>query len=1234
MHSLSEGAIKLPLSHVSVRVAWHDTDWTGRVCASPETNHACTILKSVKENKDPVAEAQVAGRPWTEIDALPPCVAERAGFMRTRAFTHERIHRYAWNKKGAHTHFAPTPQRMAPYSLEVTPFRWVMVDEYRRYTEQWGIKLDEGLEDRARKLMKFTSGWIQDKRNQLALLDSFFSALQPRKSLVLLYAKDVPLVEERTPGERYLIGAGFVNGVDPVVEWEYSRPGELQSVMWERGVTHSIRPTFEDGFLLPYHRLLEDPALQGADLESFVAHAPREHFDEFSYVSELVTHDGAIAALTELARVVDLLPGVVKGPWDRVRAWLSDRLSDAWHARGPYPGMGPMLAAAGIDRGALLAHSVLDGLPEGGPDPWPELERAVAENRGGFVGRTSRKAFELLVSDEARYRQLRIMSRFAITGGQARELFAGLSPTEVIENPYCLYEFRPEEPLAFSTIDRGLWPQDADAFAALAADPIDEPVSEPSDDRRVRAASLHVLERAAEQGHTLLDEAGLRKRLAQLEVEPKCDPVDVAFGIAARDFAPLLQERELARGAGRGWQLDRLAAVTDLIRADIRARIEGDALDVSWDWADRIEQVLPAVERPDTAELEARAEKAAALEVILRRRISALIGPAGTGKTSMLEALCADPSIRASGILLLAPTGKAAVQLAARTKLPTQNLAQFLRKHQRWDWDSGAYYIAPKAPRYQSAKTVIIDEASMLTEEMLAATIDALAGVDRLILCGDPRQLPPIGAGRPFADLVTLLRDERGTGGGVAELRTGRRQAATAISATTLDDVAVASLFSLDAEALGAEEALARVLAGDGDGRVEIVSWDDEADLHRRLVEALGADPELGLDSHTRGAICRSFGAECDDDGLPRFPWGSAGKGAENWQVLSPVRARPGGVVGLNELVRRTWRGTDIQLARRARGMTSPMGADQVIFADKVMVLRNDHYRKGKVPGTWEKVPGGVANGEIGLVVNRPLSNGRPAGHTLELSTQPGRQFDFWDSELNGDSEGGQGEWLGLGYAVTVHKSQGSQFKVTYVVIPDPCALLSPELMYTALTRQQDRVVLLKQGDLSTLRDLASPSRSETGRRLTCLFRPADPFALGDGTVLDGNHVHRTGRGDDLVRSKSEVIVADALHDLGLSYQYEAPLAFPSELPRHPDFTIHEPGSRPVYWEHLGMLDLAGYRADWEARKAWYASHEILPWHDGGEPAGTLVWSDENISAQGIDSRAVRELARNVFDLK
>jgi hypothetical protein len=220
-----------------------------------------------------------------------------------------------------------------------------------------------------------------------------------------------------------------------------------------------------------------------------------------------------------------------------------------------------------------------------------------------------------------------------------------------------------------------------------------------------------------------------------------------------------------------------------------------------------------------------------------------------------------------------------------------------------------------------------------------------------------------------------------------------------------------------------------------------------------------------------------------------------------------------------------------------------------------------------------------------------------------------------------------------LAYAVTVHKSQGSQFKVTLVVIPDPCSLLSPELLYTALTRQQVKVILLKQGEAAALRDFASPARSVTARRLTCLLRPADPFALADGTIFDGSHVHRTARGDDLVRSKSEVIVADALYSLGLGYAYERELTFPGEFPIHPDFTVTRPGTRPVYWEHLGRLDSPGYRADWDARKAWYASHGILPWEDGGGPAGSLVCSDENVSSEGISSHGIRELAREVFEV-
>ena len=358
MADLASGAVSIPMSHVSARVAWHDTDWTGRVCASPATNHSCLVLKNVKEKKRPLAEEELAGTAWADLDDsgdLPPCVNERAGFMRTKTLTQTRTHNYAWKKQGPHGHFAPTLQRMPRYSLEVTPFRWVMRNELERYLTHWGILHDDEVERQIADLMRDGSWsdetWVQDKGNQAALLDSFFSALRPNESLVFIYAKDIPLVEERTPGERYLIGAGFVEGVGAAVEWEYSEQGPVESIMWERGVSHSIRPGFANGFLLPYHELLANPALQGEDLEQFVARTPSEHFDEFSYVSELVTHDGAIAALTELARVVDLLPGVVEGPWTEVANWLADRLSETWEARGPYPGLGPMLAAADLEIG-------------------------------------------------------------------------------------------------------------------------------------------------------------------------------------------------------------------------------------------------------------------------------------------------------------------------------------------------------------------------------------------------------------------------------------------------------------------------------------------------------------------------------------------------------------------------------------------------------------------------------------------------------------------------------------------------------------------------------------------------------------------------------------------------------------------------------------------------------------------------------------------------------------------
>src|ERR1700761_7798718 len=100
-----------------------------------------------------------------------------------------------------------------------------------------------------------------------------------------------------------------------------------------------------------------------------------------------------------------------------------------------------------------------------------------------------------------------------------------------------------------------------------------------------------------------------------------------------------------------------------------------------------------------------------------------------------------------------------------------------------------------------------------------------------------------------------------------------------------------------------------------------------------------------------------------------------------------------------------------------------------------------------------------IANGEIGVVVGQfklPSHTypGRPKYTEVEFSSQKGYKYIFKSGEF---SEEGNTP-LELAYALTVHKSQGSEFKKVFLVIPNPCLLLTREMLYTALTRQKEKV--------------------------------------------------------------------------------------------------------------------------------------------------------------------------------
>ncbi len=126
------------------------------------------------------------------------------------------------------------------------------------------------------------------------------------------------------------------------------------------------------------------------------------------------------------------------------------------------------------------------------------------------------------------------------------------------------------------------------------------------------------------------------------------------------------------------------------------------------------------------AEQRARTEKAAALVELSEGRLTLLNGPAGAGKTTLVKALAARQEVISAGLLLLAPTGKARVQLESKVGFDAKTLAQFLTKSGRYNGEYGRYLSTGDAASRQRYGTVVVDEASMLTEEMFAALLDGL----------------------------------------------------------------------------------------------------------------------------------------------------------------------------------------------------------------------------------------------------------------------------------------------------------------------------------------------------------------------------------------------------------------------------------------------------------------------------------------------------------------------------
>ncbi|CAM3484657.1 UvrD-like helicase C-terminal domain-containing protein [Flavobacterium longum] len=1267
--------MNIPTRHLSVRVPWHDAGWKGKVCCNPRENGSCMFLPRINESKNAELEEQNAERWLHELphDELPPCVGEKVHFMSPHSIYKKVNHPYAKNDNNSefYGHYRETTYHYPGYSFSVIPYSWMRKnssDDTSEKAAAFQIPYDVNKEPD----LGFANGWVQQIDNQQSLLNTFIRPIKPNSSLVFIYAKNVPFIDTTS---RILIGVGHISEIGGLKEYDYDEalPKKFRSTLWERPVHHTIRDDFKNGFLLPYQEFFKiaenDDTIHIPD---YLAFAPT--FDEFSYGSEWVSNDSAIESLLilheKLKKFEALLPD--KNYEEQFR-WIDAELSRLWKMRGPFPGLGSVLSGLKIADGSLIAWEldklIRDANGEVIKNPWDFVD-ALFQGDTSFLSKniavnmsdTEKQTWKMLSGEEKDFLQL--LSRMNVDLKQVATVINERKKVqlEFLENPYLLYESSRLNSISFpvSVIDKAVF-ADGKIFERFPL-PVLTKISSALDQKRIRAYGVQLLEAEALNGNSILTDSQFVTKFDELPILPICNP-SLRNLMAIQEFlSEEIMEHELDAQEERFYfKLTRLESIKNKIQNFVKKRVRRNVdPKIEQNWRQLIDDKFGQIklntpqwyqERDDRA----RQEKANALETLSNSRVSVLIGPAGTGKTTLLNLFCEQDFIANGTILRLAPTGKARVNMGK----DAQTLATFLYSLDRYDPETQSYFLNPDAEQVRY-DTVIVDESSMLTEEQLAALLDCLAGVDRFILVGDYRQLPPIGVGRPFVDCIEFLKQE---GKGIAELKLLFRQFdQDNLPEEEIErlDVRLGKWFS-DDEIKKAEGDIFKEIAANKEAEwdnIKFIEWHNVKHLEEILIEVTNAEIEKLLESLPNKVlrdVQTNFDASLGGNYIEEYRWSgfniNSAKEIENWQILSPTRTAGYGTKVLNQKIQKTFRGKtkekaifpgqyysryNGQLRNSPRKMPKPVGDDGIVFGDKVINLRNLKWDK---PWNYIFNPDRIAdenllkyfaNGEIGLHIGAygqwnsdEKKYKRPV--YIAFSSQPDYAYSFQESDFQEDGD----VQIELAYSITVHKAQGSGFKTVLFILPNPCPVLSRELFYTALTRQEDRIVVLHQGSFNDYRKFTTGEYSETGRRLTDLFSIPE-LKMVNKKFYDTKYVQVSEKGEFMI-SKSEVIIADKLYHNKIQYVYEAAITDERGITIHPDFTIEDADTGIIYyWEHLGMLTDDEYRSKWKRKKEWYQKSGIVEYTENSDADKQLIITRDKPDG-GIDSYEIKQIIEKLF---
>ena len=498
-------------------------------------------------------------------------------------------------------------------------------------------------------------------------------------------------------------------------------------------------------------------------------------------------------------------------------------------------------------------------------------------------------------------------------------------------------------------------------------------------EKRLSAALLYVLSFNLQSGHTFLPEDKLLSVAASL------------IGMPEERMAQQLEELELA---GKVCQ-DIVAGhqVWYLSYIHRQECFVSDEIFRLWQMPLRAPKDLDKAmaRQAKKREMEYAPLQQEAIAMPFTSGISLITGGPGTGKTTALLTLIDLLEEYGMQVFLCAPTGRAAKRMSQLCQREAKTLHRLLEAG--FD-ESGRMAFQRKRENPLDCDVVVVDEASMLDLALASALLDALKPHTRLVLVGDADQLPPVGAGSLFSDLLACKSISR-------------------VCLTQVFRQAQDSEIILNAHLINAGEVPA-LRRNTGDFYFSTAVSSDNA------IQTVVSLMTPRIPNH--------FGIETGDI-----------------QVICPSRQMACGTVNLNKLLQESLN------PPAADKKETNFGTATFRVGDRVMQIRNNYDMLWQYTDTGE-VGTGIYNGDTGTIVALD-----PAARVLVV------RFDDREAEYPFEQLGE----LEHAYAVTAHKSQGSEYEAVIIpVYAAPERLLSRNLLYTAVTRAKRLLVLVGREEM------------------------------------------------------------------------------------------------------------------------------------------------------------------------